>query len=107
MKEIIWNKNAKEYLRELPVEVRREFGSLLTMLQKGETLGEPQSKVMRAIHKNAFELRVKDRNGIYRVIYVLAIKDKIIVPHAFMKKTQKTPLKEISTAIKRLQELLK
>jgi len=40
------------------------------------------------------------------VFYVSAEKDKIYIPHAFMKKTQRTPQKEIATAKKRLKRLL-
>lgn len=75
-------------------------------LQRGVVLGVPQSKPMRRLHPNAFELRVKDERGIYRVFYVTALKDKILVPHAYVKKTQATPDKEVNTAKKRLGRLL-
>lgn len=61
---------------------------------------------MKSIHANAHELRIKDKKGIYRVIYVLNIGDQVLIPHAFTKKTQKTPKKEIELSIKRLQELI-
>jgi len=51
-------------------------------------------------------LRIKDQNGIYRVFYVLFEGDKILVPHVFVKKAQKTPQKEIETAKKRLRRLM-
>ncbi len=76
------------------------------MLQMGCNLGEPQSKPMKSIHKYAFKIRVKDSKGAYRIIYVLNLGDKILIPHAFTKKTQKTPLKEIELSIRRLQELI-
>lgn len=75
-------------------------------LQRGAALGAPQAKPMRKLHANAFELRVKDEKGIYRVFYVTAIKGRVLVPHAFIKKTQKTPDKEIDTAKKRLRRLI-
>lgn len=62
---------------------------------------------MRVIHAKAYELRIKDRHGIYRIIYVYFDDDKILVPHAFMKKTQKTPKHEVELAQRRLKELLK
>jgi phage-related protein len=61
---------------------------------------------MKSIHQHAFELRVKDRKGAYRVIYVLSIGDMILIPHAFTKKTQKTPMKEIELSIMRLREMI-
>jgi phage-related protein len=57
-------------------------------------------------NENAYELRLKERAGIYRIIYVLHLRDKVCIPHAFNKKTQKTPQKEIILAIKRLREIL-
>lgn len=65
----------------------------------------PQSRPMREVSASAFELRVKDKDGIYRVFYVLFDKHRILVPHAFTKKTKKTPQQEIETAQKRLRRL--
>ena len=106
LKKVIWNTKARDFVRELDLETKKEIGSLIMILQSGELLGEPQSKTMKAIHRNAFELRIKDPKGIYRIIYVLALKDKILIPHGFKKKTQKTPKKEIDLSISRLKELL-
>ena len=41
------------------------------MLQMGETLSEPQSKPMKTIHAKAHEIRIRNRKGACRVIYVL------------------------------------
>ncbi|RPJ78884.1 MAG: type II toxin-antitoxin system RelE/ParE family toxin [Alphaproteobacteria bacterium] len=106
MKEIKWNSKAMEFIRQLDTDTKREIGTLLMLIQSGHMLNEPQSKPMKCIHKNAHELRVKDRKGIYRVIYVLNLENIIFIPHAFIKKTQKTPIKEINLSIKRLQEFL-
>lgn len=106
MKGIIWDKTAKETVRSFSVEVRQEIGVLLRILQDGGQLGMPQSRSMQQVAPSAFELRVKDRDGIYRVFYVFFDKQRILVPHAFMKKTQKTPQHEIETAQKRLRRLI-
>ncbi len=106
MKQIKWNSKAKDFVRSLDIDAKREIGSLLMLLQTGFKLGEPQSKPMKMIHHLAFELRIKDRKGIYRIIYVLSIGNKILIPRAFTKKSQKTPIKDIELSIKRLQELL-
>jgi hypothetical protein len=50
-----------------------------------------------------WEIRILGRDNI-RVLYVARSGNSIMVLHAFMKKTQKTPQREISTALKRLQE---
>jgi phage-related protein len=106
LKEIKWNSNAKEFVRLLDAGTKREIGTLLMLIQSGVSLSEPQSKPMKNIHRNAHELRIKDRKGLYRVIYILNIGDMIFIPHAFIKKTQKTPIKEIDLLIKRIKEFL-
>lgn len=106
MKEVIWNKEAKAFVRKLDDKTKKDIGTLLMTLQSGHTLGEPISRPMRGIHPNAFELKVKDARGSYRVIYVMVVKNTIIIPHAFTKKTQETPLKEIETSKKRLRDIL-
>ena len=45
------------------------------------------------------------RDGIARAIYMLAIKRRIVILHAFVKKTQKTPQAAIRLAQKRAREL--
>ena len=105
-KTVVWDKAALEIVREFSLEVRQEIGALLRLLQNGEFLGMPRSRPVKNLAPSAFELRVKDRSGIYRVFYVYYDKHRIIVPHAFTKKTQRTPLNEIETARKRLKRLI-
>ena len=49
---------------------------------------------------------MKDEDGIFRVIYVVKYLDRVIVLHAFQKKTQKTPKKDIDLAKQRLKLVL-
>ena len=106
MKEVVWDHSARKTVRSFPIEVKKEIGALLLTLQRGITLGMPQSRKIPALHHSAFELRIKDAKGIYRVFYALWDSEKILVPHAFTKKTQKTPPKEIDTAKHRLRRML-
>jgi phage-related protein len=106
LKKVKWNEKARDFVRGLDDETKIEIGTLLMMLQQGKSLGVPQSKPMKSIHAKAHELRVKDKKGAYRVIYVLSIQDQILIPHAFTKKTQKTPQKQIELSIKRLKGML-
>ncbi len=106
MKEIIWDKTARKTVQDFSIDVRKELGALLMILQQGGILGSPQSKPMKSVDPSAYELRVKDASGIYRVFYIFFDKRRILIPHAFTKKTQKTPDKEIETAKKRLRRLI-
>jgi len=93
------------FVRGLSDSTKREICSLLMTLQLVINLGPPQAKPMKTIHKNAFELRIKDRMGNYRIIYVVKLGDEILIPHAFNKKTQKTSKVDIEFSIKRLSEM--
>jgi phage-related protein len=48
---------------------------------------------------------MKGRSGIARAVYVTAVGKRIVVVHVFVKKTQKTPRREIEMALKRAKEV--
>lgn len=93
-------------IREFPDEVRREIGQAIFELQKGNQLSMPLAKPMPSVEHGVEELRVKDKSGAFRVFYFTRLVDRIIIFHAFQKKTQKTPKYEIEVGRKRLKELL-
>ena len=72
------------------------------MLQFGANLGLPHTK---AIESGLFELRVKSKEGIARVFFCTKIGKKIVMLHSFIKKSQKTPKKEINIAKSRMKEV--
>jgi len=73
------------------------------MLKFGPNLGMPHT---RAMGEKLFEMRLKSKEGISRIFYCTKIGKKIVFLHFFIKKTQKTPNKEIIIARKRLVEVL-
>ncbi len=68
----------------------------------GPDLGMPHT---RAMGKGLFELRLKGAEGISRVFYCTIVGKKIVMLNQFTKKTEKTPLKELSLAMRRLKEV--
>ena len=66
----------------------------------------PDSRPMVVVAAGVSELRVRGTDGIYRVFYYSATPQGVLVFHAFVKKTQRTPPLEIELAGKRLKELL-
>jgi phage-related protein len=52
-----------------------------------------------------FELRLKAAEGIARVFYCTVVGRRIVVLHQFVKKTEKTPRKELDVARRRLKEI--
>ncbi len=107
MRQAIFHDDASEALRGFPKAARAELGWPIERLQAGDTLVEPMSKAMKSVDPGCFELRYKDETGAYRTFYYLKHKKGILIFHAFKKKSQKTPKKEIKTGKKRLKSLLK
>jgi len=66
----------------------------------------PLSRPMPQVASGVEELRIRDDAGIYRTFYFKKSKRGILVVHAFVKKTQKTPKKEIAIARKRIEEMI-
>jgi phage-related protein len=60
---------------------------------------------MNTVGAGAVEIRIKDKDGIYRVIYVARFEEAIYVLHAFQKKTQKTRKTDVELAKARYKVL--
>jgi len=106
LKDVDFHDKAKIILRGFSRTARFDIGGLLYRLQKGESLTMPDARPMPSIAPGAYEMRIKDAEGIYRVFYYLKSAKGILVFHAFTKKTQSTPQKEIEVGKKRLWEML-
>ena len=82
---------------------RLETGFLLRRLQQGEPLGLPASRPMPNIGSRCHELRVRDRDHYWRIIYRID-KDAIVISDVFAKKTGKTPARVIQNCKARLTD---
>ena len=71
------------------------------MVEYGPDLGMPHT---RAMGSGLFEVRLKSQEGIGRVFYCTVIGSKIVMLHQFVKKTEKTPPKELAVARRRMKE---
>ena len=74
------------------------------MTAHGPNLGMPHT---RAMGEGLFELRVTGQEGIARVFYCTVVQRRIVMLHVFIKKSQKTPKRELEIAKRRLQEVLR
>lgn len=72
------------------------------MEQYGPDLGMPHT---RAMGRGLFELRLKAVEGISRVFYCNVVGRRIVVLHLFVKKTEKTPRRELAVAERRMKEI--
>lgn len=106
VKPIDFHASALEFIREQATSIRRHIGEALRDLQKGVNLGMPLSRPMPIIAPGVHELRIRGEETTVRIFYYVRKADAIIVFHAFQKKSQKTPSREINLARQRLQEVL-
>ncbi len=87
----------------LPVTLQaRYIGLTQRMLDYGPNLGLPHTD---AFGGGLFELRLKGVEGIARVFFCTMVEQEIIMLHSFIKKAQKTPVKELKLAKQRMKEL--
>lgn len=91
----------REFIENLTKGEQKEIGSDIKFVQDNYPVGLP---LVRKLKPKLWELRSHIKSGISRVFFTFMDK-KIILLHAIVKKTQKTPLQEINVAIKRLKEI--
>ncbi|MFN8523947.1 MAG: type II toxin-antitoxin system RelE/ParE family toxin [Chloroflexota bacterium] len=86
-----------------PGDVVADYSRLVELLREyGLELGLPHA---RPIGGGLFELRARGRDGIARAFYCFARGRRVMILHAFVKKTQKTPLQELRIARRRQREV--
>jgi phage-related protein len=82
---------------------RLETGFLLRRLQRGESLGMPESRPMPSVALRCHELRVNDASANWRLMYRIE-GDAVVILGVFAKKTPTTPKSVIALCQKRLKE---
>ena len=98
-----FNANAKASMDAWPAGLKARYSALLIrMTEYGPDLGMPHT---RAMGEGLFEVRAKASAGIGRAFYCTLVGKRIVVLHGFIKKTGKTPAREIKIARERLKEL--
>ena len=104
MKKVVFINKSLESLKGFPASAKREAGHQLDLVQRGL---EPTSfKPMTTVGMGVKEIRIKDSDGIYRVIYVAKFKESVYVLHAFKKKRQKTSKQDIDLAKAAFRQML-
>ena len=99
MKALRFVGTARGDLAAFPESARRRAGHELFMVQVGR---EPADfKPMPRVGAGAYEIRVRDDAGAFRVIYVAKFVRAVYVLHAFQKKTERTPQADIELAASR------
>lgn len=91
----------RDWLRKLSRNDRKKIGQDIATLQLGWPLGMP---LARKLEPAIWEVRTRLGNSIARVLFT-ASEDSIVLLHAFIKKTEKTPGRDLRIARRRLGTL--
>ena len=100
------DKRVDRELKNLPRDLFSRFLRIADMLseQGPEAVGMPHVRYLSGT-ESLWEIRMSGKDGIARAIYVKVSGQRLIVVHAFQKKSQKTPKTALETARKRAKEI--
>ncbi|MBU3591166.1 type II toxin-antitoxin system RelE/ParE family toxin [Polynucleobacter sp. 78F-HAINBA] len=92
-----------EQIFNLPISLQARYIALTQrMIEYGPHLGLPHTD---SFGGGLFELRLKGAEGIARVFFCTLVEREIVMLHSFIKKSQKTPDRELKLAKLRMKEL--
>ena len=98
-----FHSRVKEEIEGWPDGMLADYARIIELLMEfGPNLRMPHS---RALGGGLFELRPRGREGIGRVFYCFVVGQRVVILHAFVKKTQETPEQELKIARKRVREV--
>lgn len=98
------NATVDQEVAALPADLRARFVRTAQLIEAVglPNVGEPHAKHIRG---PLWEIRLKGKSGIARALYVTATGQRVVVLRVFIKKTPKTPNREIALAMQRAKEL--
>ncbi len=98
-----FNRRVLGEIESWPVGILADYARLVEFLMEfGPGLMMPHS---RPLGDGLFELRPRGREGIGRALYCFVVGQRVVVLHAFVKKTQATPRSGLAIARKRMKEV--
>lgn len=102
---VYYSEKIEQQILALPNDLKAHYLRLADLIGTyGPHLKPPHTKAMG---NGLFELRLKGHEGIARVFYCTIVGRKVVMLHGFIKKSQKTPRKELDIATKRMNEVKK
>jgi len=94
----------RDELEALPAGMKARFRRIVELIQ-AHGLEQMREAHVKHLEGPSWEMRMKAKDGISRAIYVTAKGRRVVVVRVFVKKTRKTPRREIEVALKRAQEV--
>jgi phage-related protein len=100
----VLNQTVESELLSLPKDMQARFLRISELLESfgPQYVGMPH---VRPLGGKLWEIRLTGSAGIGRVIYTAASRQRLVVLHAFVKKTQKTPQRALDVARNRVREI--
>jgi len=100
---LYYNDEVQEMIDAWPMGIRAYYARITErMCVFGPNLGMPFT---RSMGKDLFEIRARGQEGIGRAFFCTVVERKIVILHAYVKKSQKTPERELEVARKRLADV--
>jgi phage-related protein len=98
------NGQVRNELDALPADMRARFRRIVELIETYglDRMREPHVKHLEG---SLWEMRMRGKDGISRAIYVTAKRCRVVVLRVFVKKTRKTPRREINVALDRAREI--
>ena len=98
------NATVDEEIEALPADMRARLVRIAELIAMSglENVHQPHIK---HIEGQIWEMRMKGKDNIARALYVTAIGRRVVVVRVFIKKTKKTPHREIDLALNRAKEV--
>lgn len=101
---LLLNSAVAAEVEALPDDMRARLGRFFNVIQEHGFEGLPRDAV-KHLEDKLWEIRISGRDGISRAIDVTASGRRVVVLRAFVKKTQKTPARELEIARQRAKEV--
>ncbi|MFQ5673393.1 MAG: type II toxin-antitoxin system RelE/ParE family toxin [Nitrospinales bacterium] len=99
------NETVDRELEALPVDMRARFSRVVSLIENFglNRVGQPH---VGHLEGSLWEIRLTGKTGISRALYVTATGRRVVVVRVFVKKTRKTPRREIQIALERAREVM-
>ena len=98
------NATVDREIKELPVDMRVRLQRVRRLIREFGFAGVPANS-LRKLRGPLWEIRITGRDGISRALYITAHDRRVVIVRVFVKKTQRTPAREIELALRRAREV--
>ena len=98
-----YSEKVRYRIDQWPPGIRAYYARITEKMQiYGPNLGMPFT---RSMGQGLFEIRARGKEGIGRAFFCALVENEILILHAFIKKSQKTPKNDLEIARQRLKEV--